>query len=220
MWKLFQKAGRNGWEAIIPFYNSWVLVEIAGLNWWYALIIILANVGALSELGLVASLVVVIINFFVSYNLSKKLHKDNGFAVLMWLFSFVMIPIIGFSSKYQYDKDMVVSKNGPIGDNLGNNYNNGYNNGYNNNNSYSNGNGYNNGNNNSYNNDNGYNNGNNNSYNNSNSNNNNFGNYGESQFDSRMEQDFSQRRRFCYNCGNQVIDGSRFCQNCGKEIEK
>ena len=36
LWKLFQKAGKNGWEAIVPFYNTWVLVEISGLAWWYA----------------------------------------------------------------------------------------------------------------------------------------------------------------------------------------
>ena len=29
--KLFKKAGRDGWEAIIPFYNDWVLVEISEL---------------------------------------------------------------------------------------------------------------------------------------------------------------------------------------------
>lgn len=38
--KLFKKAGKPGWAAIIPFYNTYVLVEIAGLNWWYFLIAI------------------------------------------------------------------------------------------------------------------------------------------------------------------------------------
>lgn len=33
LWKLFKKAGKQGWEAIIPFYNTYVLVEISGLNW-------------------------------------------------------------------------------------------------------------------------------------------------------------------------------------------
>ena len=30
-WNLLKKAGRKGWEAIIPFYNTWVLAEIAGV---------------------------------------------------------------------------------------------------------------------------------------------------------------------------------------------
>ena len=38
--KLFQKAGKPGWAAIVPFYSTYVLVEIAGLNWWYFLIAI------------------------------------------------------------------------------------------------------------------------------------------------------------------------------------
>ena len=40
LWFIFKKAGKQGWEAIIPFYNTWVLVEIAGLNWWWFLIIL------------------------------------------------------------------------------------------------------------------------------------------------------------------------------------
>lgn len=28
MWKIFQKAGRPGWAAIVPVYNNWVLFEI------------------------------------------------------------------------------------------------------------------------------------------------------------------------------------------------
>ena len=35
-YKLFQKAGYNGWEAIVPFYNLWILVKIAGLKeYWF-----------------------------------------------------------------------------------------------------------------------------------------------------------------------------------------
>ena len=43
--KLFKKAGRNGWEAIIPFYNNWVLVEISELSWWWFLILIAPTIA-------------------------------------------------------------------------------------------------------------------------------------------------------------------------------
>ena len=33
-WKMYKKAGKQGWEAIVPFYSDWVYVEIAELNWW------------------------------------------------------------------------------------------------------------------------------------------------------------------------------------------
>lgn len=31
-WKIFEKAGRKGWEAIIPIYNMYVMTQIAGLQ--------------------------------------------------------------------------------------------------------------------------------------------------------------------------------------------
>ena len=38
--KFYKKAGKSGWETIVPFYCNWVLVEIAGLNWWWFLLLI------------------------------------------------------------------------------------------------------------------------------------------------------------------------------------
>ena len=117
LWKVFKKAGRNGWEAIIPFYNTWVLAEISGVAWWYALIIILTNLGIAGDgfLGTIASLASLVANFFICYNLSKKFNKDVGTAVLAFLFGIVMIPIMGFSKNYQYNKNVAVSENGPFG---------------------------------------------------------------------------------------------------------
>lgn len=35
MWKLFKKAGKKGWTSIVPIYNFIVLIEIAELPMWY-----------------------------------------------------------------------------------------------------------------------------------------------------------------------------------------
>ena len=35
MWKMFEKAGQDGWPAIIPFYNAYKLCEITMGNPWY-----------------------------------------------------------------------------------------------------------------------------------------------------------------------------------------
>lgn len=122
LWKLFQKAGRNGWEAIVPFYNTWVLTEIAGLAWWYALIIIFSDIfggtNAEDSLGFILSVCSIVAKFFIFYNISKKLHKDTGFAILMTIFPVIMVPLVGFSSSYQFDNKVVVSENGPIGPNV------------------------------------------------------------------------------------------------------
>ena len=121
-WKMYKKAGKQGWEAIVPFYSDWVYVEISGLEWWWFFALVITNLGILNNpengnnyvnlgtlIGLVGS-------FVCNYNISKKLHKDTGFAVLMTIFPFVLLPMIGFSDKYKWDNSVKVSKNGPFDD--------------------------------------------------------------------------------------------------------
>lgn len=129
LWKLFKKAGVDGWKSLIPFYNTFVLAEIAGIGWWYPAIIIGTSILSTSDstLSVVFSLVSIGANFFIFYNLSKKFHQGVGFAVLITLFSFIMIPVLGFSKSFVYDKDVVVSPNGPIDENKNNSTNNNYN---------------------------------------------------------------------------------------------
>lgn len=119
-WKFFQKCGKNGWEAIIPIYNSWIKVEIAGLNWWWFLLLIFSVIIQLSgsdDYRVLIGIVPLFANFVCNYNLAKKFHQDTGFAILMTLFSWIMIPIMAFSGKYQYDSSVMVSKNGIFKDN-------------------------------------------------------------------------------------------------------
>lgn len=123
VWKFFQKCGKNGWEAIIPIYNSWIKVEIAGLNWWWFLLLIFSVIIQLSGSDDYKVLIVIVplfANFVCNYNLAKKFHQDTGFAILMTLFSGLMIPIMAFSKKYQYDSSVTVSKNGIFNDNCNN----------------------------------------------------------------------------------------------------
>ncbi|MBR3162200.1 MAG: zinc ribbon domain-containing protein [Bacilli bacterium] len=120
-WKLYEKAGREGWKSIIPFYNDWIYVEMAGLNSWYFLLLIANTISITFNLddnitigNGTFGLITLVGMFFCNYNISKKLHRDTLFAVLMTLFPFILIPIIGFSDKYIWDDSISVSANGPI----------------------------------------------------------------------------------------------------------
>ena len=50
MWKVFIKAGKPGWGAIIPIYNLIILLQIVGRPlWWIILFLIpIVNLAALS----------------------------------------------------------------------------------------------------------------------------------------------------------------------------
>lgn len=89
LWKLFTKAGKPGWAAIVPFYNVLVMCEIAGRPaWWLAMMFIpIANI---------------IFGIMLTIDFVKSYGKDMTFAVLTVLFSFIMLPIMAFDKNTRY----------------------------------------------------------------------------------------------------------------------
>lgn len=128
-WKVFKKAGKGGWEAIIPFYCNWVLVEISGLKWWWFLFFFAPFVTSFINLDWLGYLAYLFATFNCYYNLSKKFNKGVGFAVCLTLFTPICLMILGFSKNNVYS-NVVVSDNGVIpptkGSNNGGNVNNNY----------------------------------------------------------------------------------------------
>lgn len=126
-WKLFKKAGKNGWEAIIPFYSTWVLIEIAGLNWWYFLISISSTIlGLLTEetgfLEVLCNLASLYVNILIFYNLAKKARQNEKlYGVLGAFLSGILVMILGFSKNITIDNSIPVSPNGIFGEPTGNN---------------------------------------------------------------------------------------------------
>jgi uncharacterized membrane protein YhaH (DUF805 family) len=89
MWRVFSKAGRPGWYALVPIYNSIVLAEIVGRPGW---------VGLLNLVPLLN----IYINVIIALDIAKSFGKDTTFGVLTIFFPFVTYPILGFgSAKYQ-----------------------------------------------------------------------------------------------------------------------
>lgn len=113
LWKIFKKAGKGGWEAIIPFYSQWVLFEISGLNWWWYLIfmspVILSFIPLVNIFSGLASMFAL---FNCYYNLSKRFNKDTAFAICLTLFTPICVPILGLSKNNLYNSDIDISNNG------------------------------------------------------------------------------------------------------------
>lgn len=89
MWKIFTKAGKEGWKSIIPIYNIIVLLEIVELPIWYIVLYIIPFIN--------------IYALFKTYiELAHKFGKSTEFGVLMIFFGIVCFPILAFdSSTYQ-----------------------------------------------------------------------------------------------------------------------
>ena len=83
MWKVFVKAGKPGWAAIIPIYNLVVLLEIAGKPAWCVILFFIP----------VVNLIVVIIAYMA---LAAKFGKGVGYALGLAFLSPIFFPMLGF----------------------------------------------------------------------------------------------------------------------------
>ena len=50
MWRLFTKAGRQGWEGIIPFYNAYVMTQFLRMPVWTVLLLFVPLVNFLAAI--------------------------------------------------------------------------------------------------------------------------------------------------------------------------
>ena len=73
-WKIFTKAGKPGWAAIIPFYNMYTLFEVAGMNGWMFLLMLLPIVN-----------IVIMIMLYV--NLAKSFGNISFSSISIAIFS-------------------------------------------------------------------------------------------------------------------------------------
>ena len=97
MWKIFEKAGVEGWKAIIPVYNSWVLMEISGKPGWWALVSLVPYIGGL---------IFLVLYVMAMLELAKRFGKSQTFAIVgLVIFSFVGMLMLGFGKdKYTGSK--------------------------------------------------------------------------------------------------------------------
>lgn len=82
-WKVFVKAGHPGWAAIIPIYNIYILLKIAGRPGWWLLLFLIP----------VVSFVIAII---VAIDVAKSFGKGTGFGVGLAFLGPIFYPILGF----------------------------------------------------------------------------------------------------------------------------
>lgn len=90
LWPVFTKAGKPGWGAIIPIYNTYLLVKIAGYH------------GALVILYFIP-IVNIVISIIVALGIGRAFGRSGVFSFfLLWLLSIIGYFIVGYgSSQYQ-----------------------------------------------------------------------------------------------------------------------
>ena len=89
-WIIYKKAGKHGWECLIPIYNIIVLLQIVELPMWYiALFFVpIANIYAI---------------FKIYIELAHKFGKSTGFGIATVFFSIICLPILAFGKNNVYN---------------------------------------------------------------------------------------------------------------------
>lgn len=89
-WKIFTKAGQEGWKAIIPIYNVVVLYKIIGLSPWLLLLYLL------SVVPVVGWIISVALSIVSTVKLAKAFNQSTAFIFGLLFLSPIFQMILGF----------------------------------------------------------------------------------------------------------------------------
>jgi hypothetical protein len=67
-WRIFTKAGQPGWAAIIPIYNTYVLLKVIGRPSWWLILLLIPMVNIVADL-------------VVSLELATSFRRGSGFGL-------------------------------------------------------------------------------------------------------------------------------------------
>ena len=88
-WKVFVKAGKPGWAAIVPFYNMYCMYEISFGNGWLFLLSFVPCVN-------------VVMGIIMNVKLAQAFGQSGGFAVGLIFLPYIFVPMLGFGSAQYY----------------------------------------------------------------------------------------------------------------------
>jgi Family of unknown function (DUF5684) len=90
MWLVFEKAGKQGWASIVPFYNLIVFLEIIGKPWWWLFLLLIPYVNFIWIIW--AS------NLFVKKFGDTSVWSTIGFLCVPWIY----LPLLAFDKDATY----------------------------------------------------------------------------------------------------------------------
>lgn len=82
---IFTKAGKPGWAAFIPIYNTIVMLEVVGRPVWWIVLLLIPFVNF-------------VVWIIVMLDLAKSFGKGGGFVIGLIFLSWIFMMILGFGS--------------------------------------------------------------------------------------------------------------------------
>ena len=91
-WRIFDKAGQPGWAALIPIYNTIVLLKAAKLSPWLIFMFLTAIIPVVGVFILAIFSIIVVIKLGTAFN------RGVGFILGMLFLPMIFFPILAFDN--------------------------------------------------------------------------------------------------------------------------
>ena len=85
MWRVSTKAGQPGWGCLIPIYNIYLLILIAGKPGWWLILMFIPLVNA-------------VVSIIVAIAVAEQFGKSVGFGLGLAFMGGIFYPILAFGS--------------------------------------------------------------------------------------------------------------------------
>ncbi len=82
-WRIYEKAGKPGWAAVVPVYNVVVLLQIVEKPLWWAVFFFIPLIN-------------IVFSLIVHVELAERFGKGPLFGLGMTFFPVIFVPILGF----------------------------------------------------------------------------------------------------------------------------
>ncbi|MBQ3275406.1 hypothetical protein IJH46_03240 [Candidatus Saccharibacteria bacterium] len=87
-WKIFKKAGKDGWKSLIPVYNAYTMLQILNMEPMLCFLTLVPGANFM-------------LNIVMQVKLAKSFKKGTGFAIGLILLEPIFEMILGFGdAKY------------------------------------------------------------------------------------------------------------------------
>src|SRR5690606_35501622 len=90
LWKLFIKAGRHGWEALIPVYSFYIMLKLTGRPVWWMILYFIPVINVIVYIG-------ILIDFAKCFGKFGFLQHLASIVV-----PFIVFPVWGFDKDTRY----------------------------------------------------------------------------------------------------------------------
>jgi hypothetical protein len=102
MWRIYEKAGEDGWAVLVPVYNSWVFARMGNKPGWLGLVMLacwFARVGGVPKVQAGAALAHFAIYTVICFGIARAFGRGVFFGLGLTFLPFIFVPILAFTAE-------------------------------------------------------------------------------------------------------------------------